>query len=150
MAGDAALSDLRGRGVSWRPFELIQRMAAEADGKYRAKEQELIQQLKDTEQKLSQLPKAPEGSNDVLTPEQAKTIQDFRGQLLTIRSELRDVQFALNKNVDDVKNLFTAANVAAVPVVVAIVVLGIGLRRPRRPLPVKRDPATDKDKTGGA
>src|SRR5262249_47037859 len=38
MSGSAALSDLRGRGVSWRPFELIQRMEAEADGRFRAKE----------------------------------------------------------------------------------------------------------------
>src|SRR6202041_2006125 len=78
MAGGSALADLRGRGVSWRPFEMIQRMTAEADSKYRAKEQELTQQLKDTEQKLSQLPKSPEGSNDGLTPGQAKTIEGFR------------------------------------------------------------------------
>src|SRR6266436_6600588 len=89
MSGGAALSDLRGRGVSWRPFELIQRMEADADGRFRAKEQELTTQLKDTEQKLSQLPKAAEGSTEVLTAEQAKTIEGFRTQLLAIRSQLR-------------------------------------------------------------
>ena len=82
MAGGAALSDLRGRGVSWRPFELIQRMEAEADQRYRAKEQQLTQELKDTEQKLAQMPRAAEGSNDVLTPEQMKAIDGFRAQLL--------------------------------------------------------------------
>ena len=82
MAGGSALSDLRGRGVSWRPFEMIQRMEAEADSRFRAKEQELTNQLKDTEQKLTQLPKAAEGSNDVLTPEQIKAIEGFRAQLL--------------------------------------------------------------------
>jgi ABC-type uncharacterized transport system involved in gliding motility auxiliary subunit len=137
MAGGSALADLRGRGVSWRPFELIQRMEAEADSKYRAKEQELTQQLKDTEQKLSQLPKAPEGSNDVLTAEQVKTIEGFRAQLLTIRSELRDVQFALRRDVDNVKNWITAVNVGVVPVTIALVALGFGLRRPRRPLPTR-------------
>jgi len=139
MAGGSALADLRGRGVSWRPFELIQRMEAEADSKYRAKEQELTQQLKDAEQKLSQLPKAPEGSNEVLTAEQVKTIEDFRAQVLTIRSELRDVQFALRRDVDNVKSWITAVNVGAVPVTVALIALGFGLRRPRRPLPVKRN-----------
>ena len=49
------------RGVSWRPFELIQRMEAEADSKFRAKEQELTQQLRDTEQKLSALPASAAG-----------------------------------------------------------------------------------------
>jgi ABC-type uncharacterized transport system involved in gliding motility auxiliary subunit len=142
MAGGSALSDLRGRGVSWRPFEMIQRMEAEADGRFRAKEQELTNQLKETEQKLSQLPKAAEGSNDVLTPEQAKTIEGFRSQLLTIRSELRDVQFALRSNVDNLKNWVTALNVGVVPVTVGFIVLAIGLRRPRRPLPKKPDGKT--------
>lgn len=142
MAGGAALSDLRGRGVSWRPFELIQRMAADADSKFRAKEQELTQQLKDTEQKLSQLPKATEGANDVLTADQVKTIDGFRQQLLSIRSELRDVQFALNRNVDSLKNWVTALNVGIVPVTVGIIALGFGLRRPRKPLP-KKNSKTD-------
>jgi ABC-type uncharacterized transport system involved in gliding motility auxiliary subunit len=137
MAGGAALSDLRGRGVSWRPFEMIQRMEAEADQRFRAKEQQLTQELKDTEQKLAQLPKAPEGSVDVLTPEQVKAIDGFRAQLLTIRSELRDVQFALRRNVDDLKNWITAVNVGVVPLLVAIIALLFAMRRPRRPVPVK-------------
>jgi ABC-type uncharacterized transport system involved in gliding motility auxiliary subunit len=142
MSGGAALSDLRGRGVSWRPFEMIQHMEADADSRFRAKEQELTTQLKDTEQKLSQLPKAAEGANDVLTPEQAKTIEGFRTQLLAIRSELRDVQFALRSNVDNLKNWVTALNVGVVPVTVGFIVLAFGLRRPRRPLPKKPDDTT--------
>jgi ABC-type uncharacterized transport system involved in gliding motility auxiliary subunit len=137
MAGGVALADLRGRGVSWRPFEMIQRMEAEADSRYRAKEQELTQQLKDTEQKLSALPKAAEGANDVLTPDQMKAIEGFRSQLLGIRAQLRDVQFALRRDVDGLKSWITALNVGVVPVTVAILVLGLALRRPRRPLPVK-------------
>jgi ABC-type uncharacterized transport system involved in gliding motility auxiliary subunit len=137
MAGGAVLADLRGRGVSWRPFELIERMRAEADGRFRAKEQELTVQLKETEQKLTQLPKPAEGSNDVVTPEEAKTIEGFRTQMLAIRSELRDVQFALNRDVDNLKNLITTLNVGAVPITVGIVALAFGLRRPRRPVPKK-------------
>jgi len=142
MAGGSALSDLRGRGVSWRPFEMIQRMAAEADSRFRAKEQELTNQLKETEQKLTQLPKAAEGSNDVLTAEQTKAIEGFRTQLLAIRAELRDVQFALNRDVDNLKNWVTALNVGVIPVTVGFIALGFGLRRPRRPLPKKPDGET--------
>jgi ABC-type uncharacterized transport system involved in gliding motility auxiliary subunit len=137
MSGGAALSDLRGRGVSWRPFELIQQMEAEADQRYRAKEQQLTQELKDTEQKLAQMPRAAEGSKDVLTPEQMKAIDGFRAQLLSIRSALRDVQFALRRNVDDLKSWVTAVNVGVVPLVVAIIALIFAMRRPRRPVPVK-------------
>jgi hypothetical protein len=57
--------------------------------------------------------------------------------LLSIRSELRDVQFALRRNVDDLKNWVTALNVAVVPLIVAIIALIFAMRRPRRPVPVK-------------
>ncbi len=137
MSGGAALSDLRGRGVSWRPFELIQRMEAEADSHYRAKERDLNIKLIETQQKLATLPKAAEGSNEVLTEEQAKTIEGFRSQLLAIRSELRDVQFALRRDVDNLKSLITTLNVAVVPVTIGVVVLVFGMRRSRRPLPKK-------------
>ena len=50
---------------------------------------------------------------------------------------MRDVQFALRRDVDNLQRGITALNVGIVPVVVAIVVLGVALRRPRRPLPVK-------------
>jgi ABC-type uncharacterized transport system involved in gliding motility auxiliary subunit len=141
MAGGAALSDLRGRGVSWRPFEMIQRMEADADSRFRAKEQELTTQLKETEQKLSQLPKAAEGSTEVMTAEQTKAIEGFRTQLLAIRSELRDVQFALRRDVDNLKNWVTAVNVGVVPVTVGVIALAFGLRRPRRAVPKKPDDA---------
>jgi ABC-type uncharacterized transport system involved in gliding motility auxiliary subunit len=150
MAGGAALSDLRGRGISWRPFELIQRMEADADSKFRAKEQELTQQLKDTQDKLSQLPKANEGANDVLTPEQTTAIEGFRQQLLTIRSELRDVQFALTRDVDSLKNWVTAINVGIVPATVGIIAIGFGLRRPRKPLPKKNGKGTNESNSSGA
>ena len=57
--------------------------------------------------------------------------------MLAIRSELRDVQFALNRDVDNLKNLVTTLNVGAVPVMVGIITLAFGLRRPRRPVPKK-------------
>jgi gliding motility-associatede transport system auxiliary component len=143
MAGGAELADLRGRGISWRPFELVQRMEAEAASRYSAKEQELTKELRDTEQKLSQLPKSEaksgEGGGDVLTPEQLKAIEGFRTQLLRVRSELRDVQFALRRDVDNLKNWITALNVGIVPVTVAAFVLVFALRRPRRAVPKKSD-----------
>jgi ABC-type uncharacterized transport system involved in gliding motility auxiliary subunit len=147
MAGGAALADLRGRGVSWRPFDLIDRMKAEAEDKFRAKEQELTTQLKETEQKLTQLPKAAEGAKDVLTPEQAKTIQGFRSQVLAIRSQLRDVQFALNRDVDNLKNWVTVINVGGVPITVGVIALALGLIRPRRPVPRK---SSDKNQDTAA
>ena len=149
MAGGSALADLRGRGISWRPFELIQRMETDANDRYRAKEQELSQQLRETEQKLTQLPKAAEGAGELLSPEQSKAIEGFRAQMLRIRSELRDVQFALRRDVDSLKNWITAINVGVVPVTAAIIVLVFALRRPRRSPATKGEGATPDDRKQG-
>lgn len=143
MVGGAALADLRGRGVSWRPFELIQKMEAEADQKFRAKEQALQQRLKDTEQKLTEMARtggpgsAP--GNEVLSPQQLETIEKFKTELLATREELRETQFALRSDVDRLKNAITAINVAVVPVLAGLVALFFALRRSRRELPVKTD-----------
>ncbi len=137
MVGGAALTDLRGRGVSWRPFERIQTMEKDADARYRAKEQELLTQLKETQAKMAQLPKAEGAAADALSPQQVKAVEGFRSQMLAIRSELRDVQFALRRDVDSLKSWITAINVGLVPLGIGVIALLFALRRPKRPLPTK-------------
>ena len=137
MAGGPALTDLRGRGVSWRPFERIQGMEQAADARYRAKEQELLTQLKDTQAKLAQLPKAEGAAADALSPEQVRAIDGFRSQMLAIRAELRDVQFALRSDVDKLKAWIMAINVGVAPLVFGVIALLFALRRPKRSLPGK-------------
>lgn len=137
MVGGVALADLRGRGVSWHPFDRIQAMEAEADRLYRAKEQELTKQLKETQDKLATLPREPQNSTDMLTPEQAKTIEKFRGQLFAIRAQLRDVQYALRSNVDDLKAWVIALNMALIPLLCSAIALIFALRRPRMAAPTK-------------
>ncbi|MGE3248126.1 MAG: Gldg family protein, partial [Beijerinckiaceae bacterium] len=143
MAGGPALTDLRGRGVSWRPFQTIQAMEAEASKKYSAKEQQLTKKLKDIEAKLTQLSKSGSDkkgakSSDVLTPEQVKAIEGFKTQLLGTREELRTVQFELRRDVDSLKRWLTLANVAAVPLIAGAIALLIALIRPRKPVPQRR------------
>jgi len=144
MAGGAALTDLRGRGVSWRPFERIQAMEAEASKKYSAKEQQLTKKLKDTQEKLAQLSKTAadakakgKNANAILTPDQLKAIEKFKAELLTTREELRTVQFELRRDVDSLKSKLTALNVGGVPLVVGAIALLIALRRSRRQVPKK-------------
>ncbi len=143
MIGGSALADLRGRGVSWRPFELIQKMEADADQKFRAKEQALQQRLKDTEQKLTEMARSggpgSSAGNEVLSPQQMETIEKFKTELLATREELRETQFALRSDVDRLKNAITAINVAAVPLLAGLIALFFAMRRSRRELPVKQD-----------
>ncbi|MEZ5650236.1 MAG: GldG family protein [Burkholderiaceae bacterium] len=138
VAGGAVLAGLRGRGVFWRPFDRIEALQAEAQQKFLAKENELTQRLKQTEQRLrtaSQEAGETAGGPELLSGERQQAVQRFRADLLATRAELREVQFNLNRDVDDLKRWISALNVAIWPLVVGIVVLMIALRRPRRDLP---------------
>jgi len=137
MAGGMALADLRGRGVSWRPFELIKEIEAEANQRYRTKEQALQEKLKDLEQKLQEVGRGGQQGAEVLTPKQIEMIDRFRSDLLATREELRATQFALRTDVDRLKNTIMAINVAGVPLLIGLITLLLVFRRKNRALPRK-------------
>ena len=61
----------------------------------------------------------------------------FKGDLLATREELRGVQFDLRKDVDWIKNMLIAVNVAGVPIAVGVIALLLAFRSRRRALPRK-------------
>ncbi|MEZ5741674.1 MAG: hypothetical protein R3E68_21090 [Burkholderiaceae bacterium] len=146
MAGGAVLAGLRGRGVFWRPLERIAALEREAQARFLEKERELTVRLQETEAKLrSANLQAGEGS-ELLSSERARSIENFRATLLSTRAELRDVQFRLRHDVDQLKTWITALNVGVWPVLVGAVLLLISLRSRRREVPVRREtPAGGKD-----
>jgi ABC-type uncharacterized transport system involved in gliding motility auxiliary subunit len=136
LAGGAALANLRGRGLSSRPFTTIDRIRSEAEAKYLATQEELSKQLEGAQKKLASLetdPKAGAGGAVLLTAEQQETVRTFRNQVLTLRAQLREVQRALQQDIERLQNWVILANIAAVPAIVAIVALIVALwRRARR------------------
>ncbi len=136
MAGGVALADLRGRGVSFRPFERIATLEKEADQKFRAKEQELVNRLRETEDKLKRLSaEQPKQDGELLSEETVAAVEQFRADMLSTRAQLRNVQHDLRRDVDQLKTWITAANVGLIPAIVAALALMIALRRPRRRVP---------------
>jgi ABC-type uncharacterized transport system involved in gliding motility auxiliary subunit len=136
LAGGAALANLRGRGLSSRPFTTIDRIRSEAEAKYLATQEELSKQLEGAQKKLASLeadPKAGAGGAVLLTAEQQETVRTFRNQVLTLRAQLREVQRALQQDIEQLQNWVMLADIAAVPAIVAIVALIVALwRRARR------------------
>ena len=140
MIGGVALADLRGRGISWRPFERIIALENAAEAKYRAKEQQLVARLQETERKIVELDTgaaSPEGT-DLISEESFEAIDQFRADLLATRAELRVVQHDLRRDVDRLKTWITAANVGLFPSLVGIFALGFALRKPRRSVPERQ------------
>jgi len=136
LAGGAALSNLRGRGLSNRPFTTIERIRSEAEAKYLATEEELSKELDGAQKKLASLEtnqKAGATGKKLLTAEQQETVRTFRNQVLMLRAQLREVQRALQEDIERLQNWLMLANIAAVPAIVAIVALIVALwRRARR------------------
>lgn len=146
MAGGVALSDLRGRTVSWRPFTRIDAIEQAAESRFLAKQQELQQHIQDTEAKLANLAQDQKAKgSDLVAADTEDTIDKFRADLLAARAELRDVQFNLNRDVDTLKAWIMVLTIGVIPGGVAIVALLFAIRKPKRPVPVRRVPG---DTTG--
>jgi ABC-type uncharacterized transport system involved in gliding motility auxiliary subunit len=133
LAGSADLISVRGRASFTRPFERVEKLRRAADERFRAKEQELEQQLRDTEGKLTALQsKGDSASPLILTPEQEQEIEHFQTEKLRIRKELRAVRAGLDADIKGLGTRIKIINIVAVPAAVALVALLLGLWRRRR------------------
>ena len=133
LMGSDALISLRSRGVFKRPFTYIQDIQREAERDFRQKEQELLQELSQAEESLKKLQTQASGDGSlVLSPEQKDEIARFRDKAVALRRELRDVQFQLRKDVEQVTGWVKVLNIAAVPVLVAIFAMALAFVRRRK------------------
>jgi ABC-type uncharacterized transport system involved in gliding motility auxiliary subunit len=132
LAGSADLISVRGRASFARPFDRVEKLRHIADDQFRAKEQELEQQLRDTEEKLTALQsKRNDKSAMILSPDQEKELDNFQDEKLRIRKELRAVRAGLDKDIRGLGNELKIINIIVVPIVFAIAGVFIGIWRRR-------------------
>ncbi len=134
LTGSDELIGLRSRGVSVRPFTLVEELTRKAELRLRAKERELQSRQEETQRKLQQLqsPVRGEGDRAILSQKQIKEINKFKGELLTIRKQLRDVQLGLRKDIEELESRLWVFNIGMIPVLVALAAIVLGLARTRR------------------
>ncbi|HZD24792.1 MAG TPA: ABC transporter, partial [Alphaproteobacteria bacterium] len=136
MSGSSALIGLRSRGLSTRPFEVVEDLRRQAEQKFQAREQELQAKLEKTQQKISALQsQARPGSGALLSAEQQSAIRDAREQVVKTRKQLRDVQHDLNNDIERLEGRLKFANIGLIPILVflvAIVLAAVRYQRRRR------------------
>ena len=134
LAGSDELIGLRSRGVSQRPFERVVDLTRAAEIRYRATERELQTRREQTEEKLSDLqrPGQAGGGKIILTPAQIEEIDKFKGELLKIRKQLRQVQLDLRREIEALEARLQFYNIALIPIGVAALAIILGLLRIRR------------------
>ena len=135
LSGGEALATLRGRGVNDRPFERVAAIRREAERSYREKEQALNAKLKDLQGKLQQMETRSEGGQILLSDKDRQTIEGFRGEMIGVRRELRGVQADLRRDIDQLDGWLKFFNIAAVPLLIGIGGIAVGLSRRRRQAP---------------
>jgi ABC-type uncharacterized transport system involved in gliding motility auxiliary subunit len=142
LLGSDDLISLRTRGMSARPFLTVQELQRDAELKFRAKERELTERLRDTEKKLGELqsqgqPQGPEAGRTIVSREQQETIEKFRADMLGIRRELRDVQHELRRDIEALDMTLKFVNIGLVPILVGIAAIVVGVVRIRRRAPAR-------------
>jgi len=131
LAGGNDLISLRSRGTAARPFTRIEAIQRAAEAQYRANEKALEDKLKATEDKIKDIQQNKEGTV-TLTAEQSQAIDNFRGEMLRTRQQLRVVQLALRQDIDLEKAKLEFYDIAAIPILVGIIAVVLGLVRINR------------------
>lgn len=131
LAGGNDLIGLRSRGTAARPFLLVNQIQRAAELKNRANEKALEGKLRDAEAKMKDLQQNKEGAV-TLTAEQTQAIDNFRGEMLRTRQQLRDVQRALREDIDKLKATLEFFDIALIPLLVGLAAVILGWMRLRR------------------
>jgi ABC-type uncharacterized transport system involved in gliding motility auxiliary subunit len=125
LSGSTDLISIRGRGTSTRPFTKVEELKLAADDRFRVKEQELQQELTDTERKLAELQSGKSKDEKfVMSPEQQKELENFLKRKLEIRKELREVRRQLDADIDNLGSRLKFVNIALIPLLLTLGSLG--------------------------
>ena len=136
LTGSGDLISLRTRATNDRPFTVVRDLQAAAQSQFQQEAQTLQQRLTDTQQRLRDVEQG--GSTNgkptnatTLTREQQAAIERFKRELVSTRTELRDVQHNLRKDIDTLGDILAFVNIALVPLILTVVALVIAVFRRR-------------------
>jgi ABC-type uncharacterized transport system involved in gliding motility auxiliary subunit len=135
LAADESLLSLKSRASAFRPLTVVREMEAEAQLQYFGKIKELEDELQKTSAALQKLqagtPAAAKGAQ-ILSPEQQAELERFRKKVAETRAALKELRKNLRHDAERLVYLTKVANIALMPLLVALAGLGIALVRRRR------------------
>jgi ABC-type uncharacterized transport system involved in gliding motility auxiliary subunit len=125
LTGNNDLISIRGRATSARPFTTVAALEQAASDRLLAKEQELQEELRETERKLNELQRSRDDKNPlILSPEQKAELDRFQQRKLDIRKQLRQVRRDLDANIERLGVMLKVLNIGLVPLLLSLVALG--------------------------
>jgi len=133
LLGSSDLIGIRTRASTTRPFDRVEALKLLAEARFRDTEQRLQAELEETERTLTEM-QALRQDNEltVLTSEQQDEVQRFVDRKLQIRSELRQVQHDLSRDIEVLGMRLKFINIVLVPILIVISALVFRKMRRRR------------------
>jgi len=133
LLGSSDLIGIRTRATTSRPFDRVDELRLAAEAQFRDTEERLQAELEETERKLTEMQSSRQDNElMVLTEDQAGEVQRFIERKMQIRSELRQVQHDLSRDIEALGMRLKFINIVLVPVLIVIVALVFGHQRRRR------------------
>ncbi len=130
LSGSADLVSIRSRGTYSRPFTRVLNLQRKADDRLRIEESELLDRLTETEAALAELNQTEDGQLiGQITPEIQAEIDQFNAELLDTRRRLRDVQFQLSEDIEQLGSRLKAINTGLIPILLTLLLLGASYLR---------------------
>src|SRR5687768_16823149 len=133
-AGNDLIS-LRSRAASFRPLTVVRELEAEAQKQYFGQIQALEEELQKTTAKLQELQKeggAAGKAGQILSPEQQAELERFRKTVAESRLALKEVRKNLRQDAESLVFFTKVANIALMPLLVALIGLLVALFAGRR------------------
>ena len=133
LTGSSDLISIRGRETYLRPFKRVEALKVQADERFRQTEEQLQLELTATEQRLAELQSArTDQGSMMMTSEQQAEIDNFMGQKVRIRKDLREVRRNLDRDIDRLGTKLKAFNILFVPLLLTLIVVFNMWRNRRR------------------
>jgi ABC-type uncharacterized transport system involved in gliding motility auxiliary subunit len=135
LAAGQDLTSLRSRAAAFRPLTVVRELEAEAQKQYFGQIQALEAEKQKTAARLQELQKAqgPAGkASQLLSPEQQAELERFRKTLLETNVALKEVRRNLRQDAEGLVFWTKVANIALVPLLVALAGLLVAFLRRRR------------------
>ena len=133
LSGGADLSSIRGRGTYSRPFTKVIQLQRQADDRLRVEEAELLDRLAEAEAALAELNQDENGELiGQVTPEIQAEVDRFNEQMLETRRSLRDVQYQLTEDIEQLGANLKLINTALIPVLLSLLALLLSYLRAKR------------------
>jgi ABC-type uncharacterized transport system involved in gliding motility auxiliary subunit len=135
LAADDSLLSLKSRASAFRPLTVVREMEAQAQAQYFGKIKELEDELQKTTETLQKLQKgsgALAKGAQILSPEQQAELENFRKKVAETRKSLKDLRKNLRQDSERMVFLTKVANIALMPLLVALLGIAIALLRRRQ------------------